>query len=41
MVDKNTEKKIGLNFARMWIEVEMDAVLPDRIWFKNEKKNVD
>lgn len=37
MVDKNTEKKIGLNFARMLIEVEMDAVLSDRIWFKNEK----
>lgn len=37
MVDQNTEKKIGLNFARLIVEVGMDARLPDSISFKNKK----
>lgn len=37
MVDKNTEMKIGLNFARLLVEVEMDGQLPDTIFFRNER----
>lgn len=37
MVDRNTEKKIGLNFARLLVEVEVDTTLPDDVFFKNEK----
>ncbi|XP_070006789.1 uncharacterized protein [Nicotiana sylvestris] len=37
MVDQNTQKKIGLNFARLLIEVGMDIVLPDCILFRNKK----
>lgn len=37
MVDQNTERKIGLNFARLMVEVDMNAALPDIINFRNEK----
>ncbi|KAG5567905.1 hypothetical protein H5410_065079, partial [Solanum commersonii] len=37
MVDKNTERKAGLNFARLMVEVDMDTILPESISFKNEK----
>ncbi|KAM3337729.1 hypothetical protein P3S68_032054 [Capsicum galapagoense] len=37
MVDQHTEKKVGLRFARLLIEVEMDSALPDIVWFKNER----
>ncbi|KAG5621778.1 hypothetical protein H5410_006996 [Solanum commersonii] len=40
MVDHNTEKRNGLNFARLLIEVEMGAQLPDEVKFKNEKGKV-
>ncbi|KAH0640651.1 hypothetical protein KY285_037237 [Solanum tuberosum] len=36
MVDQNTERKIGLNFARLMVEVDMNAALPDIINFRNE-----
>lgn len=35
-MDHNTEKKMGLNFVRLLIEVEMDAKLPDMVMFRNE-----
>ncbi|KAH0633483.1 hypothetical protein KY284_036269 [Solanum tuberosum] len=38
MVDRNTERKIGLNFAQLLIEVEVDTELPDMVYFKNEKE---
>lgn len=28
---------MGLSFARLLIEVEIDAKLPDKVFFKNEK----
>lgn len=37
MVDKNTEKKVGLNFARLLVEVEVDTTLPDNILFRNAR----
>lgn len=37
MVDQNTEKKVGLNFARLLVEVGMDAKLQDTVVFRNEK----
>ncbi|XP_019248818.1 PREDICTED: uncharacterized protein LOC109228098 [Nicotiana attenuata] len=37
MVDRNTENKIGLNFARLLIEVDVDSPLPDKVQFRNEK----
>ncbi|XP_070024779.1 uncharacterized protein [Nicotiana sylvestris] len=37
MIDNNTKKKTGLNFSRVLIEVEMEAQLPNKVWFKNEK----
>ncbi|XP_060211647.1 uncharacterized protein LOC132639194 [Lycium barbarum] len=40
MADKNTEKKIGLNFARLLIEVDVDTPLPDKVYFRNEKGNI-
>ncbi|KAH0738394.1 hypothetical protein KY290_037099 [Solanum tuberosum] len=40
MVDRNTEKKIGLNFARLLVEVVLDAQLPETILFRNEKGNL-
>ncbi|XP_059310546.1 uncharacterized protein LOC132061877 [Lycium ferocissimum] len=40
MVDRNIEKKMGLNFARLLVEVKIDTPLPDVILFKNERGNV-
>lgn len=37
MVDKNTERKAGLNFARILVEVKMGEELPEEIMFRNEK----
>lgn len=37
MVDHNTEKKVGLNFARLLVEVNMNADLPNEVFFRNEK----
>ncbi|XP_019244532.1 PREDICTED: uncharacterized protein LOC109224406 [Nicotiana attenuata] len=37
MVDSNTEKKMGLSFARLLVEVQMDTKLPDKVFFKNER----
>lgn len=37
MVDQNTERKLGLSFARLLIEVEMKVKLPDKVSFKNER----
>lgn len=31
MVDHNTEKKVGLNYARLLVEVYMNAKLPEEI----------
>ncbi|XP_060177930.1 uncharacterized protein LOC132607872 [Lycium barbarum] len=40
MVDKNTEKKLGLNFAKLLVEVKIGSKLPDVIYFKNERGNI-
>jgi len=40
MVDSHTEKKQGLNFARLLIEVDIDTDLPGRVMFKNERGNL-
>lgn len=40
MVDNHTEKKIGLTIARLLIEVDMNAKLPDKVYFRNEKGNL-
>lgn len=37
MVDQNTKRKVDLQFARILVEVEFDAQLPDTILFRNEK----
>ncbi|KAM3232111.1 hypothetical protein P3S67_009337 [Capsicum chacoense] len=37
MVDINTEKKIGLSFARLLIEVEMRGNLPEKVFFRNKR----
>lgn len=37
MVDHNTERKVGLSFVRLLIEVEMKVELPDKVFFENEK----
>ncbi|XP_070034361.1 uncharacterized protein [Nicotiana tomentosiformis] len=37
MVDKHTEQKRGLSFARLLIQVKMDTKLLDKVAFKNEK----
>lgn len=34
------EKKIGLNYARLLIDVEVNAALPEKIWFRNENGNL-
>lgn len=39
MVDQNTERKTGLNFVRLMMEVDMDTALPESISFRNEKAN--
>ncbi|XP_060170291.1 uncharacterized protein LOC132601199 [Lycium barbarum] len=40
MVDKNTEKKVGLNFAKLVVKVKIGSTLPDLIYFRNEWGNV-
>ncbi|XP_060212231.1 uncharacterized protein LOC132639853 [Lycium barbarum] len=40
MSDHNTEKKIRLNFARLLVEVDMGAELPDVVLFRNERGNI-
>lgn len=40
MVDQNTERKIELKFARLLVEVDMDAKLPDTILFRNERGHI-
>lgn len=37
MVDSHTEKKVGLSFARLLIEVKMDSILLDKVFFKNKR----
>lgn len=37
MVDQSTEKKLGLNFFRLLVEVSMNVTLPNSIILKNEK----
>ncbi|XP_059306501.1 uncharacterized protein LOC132057943 [Lycium ferocissimum] len=37
MVDQNIEKKKGLSFARLLVEVDIASMLPDKIFFKNER----
>ena len=40
MVDQNTERNVGLNIARLMVEVDMDVILPDTINLRNEKGNL-
>lgn len=37
MVDHNIERKVGLSFVRLLIEVEMKVELPNKVFFENEK----
>lgn len=37
MVDKQTEKKLGLNFALLLVEVAIDTPLPEKIMFRNKR----
>lgn len=37
MVNRNTEERSGLNFARILVEVELGAQLPEVVHIKNEK----
>ena len=37
MEDQNTEKKLGLNFARILVEVEFGANITELVCFKNVK----
>lgn len=40
MVDHNAKNKIGMNFARLLVEVGMDANLPEKNYFWNERGNL-
>ncbi|XP_060217031.1 uncharacterized protein LOC132644453 [Lycium barbarum] len=40
MVDRNTERKIRLNFARLLVKVQINTPLPDVVLFKNERGKV-
>ncbi|KAM3290757.1 hypothetical protein P3S67_019046 [Capsicum chacoense] len=40
MVDHKTEERNGLKFARLLVEVELGAHLPDEVQFKNKKGKV-
>ncbi|XP_060201887.1 uncharacterized protein LOC132630314 [Lycium barbarum] len=40
MVDKQTERKVRLNFARLLVEVKIGEELPDEVLFRNEKRTV-
>lgn len=37
MVNHNTEKRNGLNFSRLLVEMEMNTQLPDVVFFKNKR----
>lgn len=37
MVDKHTEKKLGLSFARLLVEVKVGNELSEEVMFRNEK----
>ncbi|KAK4733492.1 hypothetical protein R3W88_007753 [Solanum pinnatisectum] len=37
MVDKQTEKKLGLSYARLLVEVNVGKTLPEEVLFRNEK----
>lgn len=40
MVDKHTERKMGLNFASLLVEVKVGVEFLDELIFKNEKDNM-
>lgn len=40
MLDKNTEKKVGLQFARVLVEVKVEDQFPEVIYFRNEKGEI-
>lgn len=40
MVDKNTEKEVELNFARLLVEVKIGDQFPEIVYFKNEKGTI-
>lgn len=40
MVDKHIEKKIGLNFARLLIQVQVGASLPEYIYISKVRKTM-
>lgn len=40
MADKQTEKKLGLSYARMLVEVNVGQKLPEEILFRNEKGSI-
>lgn len=37
MVDRNTDKKVGLNFAWLLVDVDIGATFPNEVYFKNKK----
>ncbi|XP_059293843.1 uncharacterized protein LOC132046996 isoform X1 [Lycium ferocissimum] len=37
MVDRNTEKKIGLNCVKLLIEVDIDTPLPEKVFFRSKR----
>lgn len=37
IVDKNIENKMGLNFAKLLVEVKIGSHFPEMIHFQNEK----
>lgn len=37
MVDSSTEKKVGLNYSVLLIEIQLNGVLPENIMFRNVK----
>lgn len=40
MMDKQTEKKLGLSYARMLVEVNVGHKLLEEIMFRNEKRTI-
>lgn len=36
-MDQNTKKKVGLNYARLLVEVEIDSDPPEMIMCKNDR----
>lgn len=39
-MDKHTEKKLGLSFVRLLVEVKAGSKLPKKVMIKNEKGKV-